>query len=75
MRCGAELGEEPFAHRIAAAVTADVLTHEKHVLVAAQCIANGFPDCIAVADLDRARLDRSLWHGLTDQLARTCPHM
>ena len=53
---GPEFRQQPFAHRVAAAITADVLAHQKDALVALHCIADRLAHRIAIGDLDRSGL-------------------
>ena len=61
----AEFGEQPMTHRVAAAVAADVLTHQKNALVALDRIAKGRAHRLAVAHLNHFGSDRLLFHGVS----------
>ena len=56
MRSGPNSVSKPFAHRVAAAITANVLAHEKDAVVAMHCIADRFAHRIAIGQFDRSGL-------------------
>src|SRR5512136_1976678 len=60
---GAEFGKQPVAHRIAAAITADVLTHQKNAFVAFNRIAKGLAHRFTISQLDRSWSGSFLAHG------------
>jgi hypothetical protein len=52
---GAELRQQTLAYGIAAAISADILAHQKNVLIAAQRIADRLTHRVAIAELDGCR--------------------
>jgi len=60
-----EFGEQPVAHRVAAAVAADVLTHQKNALVALDRVAQRLLNRFAVSHLNHFGADAFLLHGVS----------
>ena len=50
---GTELGQQPLAHRVAAAIAADVLAHQEHALVAPQRVADRLAHGLAIGEFGR----------------------